>query len=111
FTWTKADAKRLRELRELIAMIPKNASVAATEMEAPHVSQRENCYTIRFFTYDAEYLLVSLDEVSWGTSRSNMEAALNTGRYGFVTSRGRFGLWSKKAGHSKDAEGHKLLGW
>jgi uncharacterized membrane protein len=114
FSWTKADAKRLRELRQLIAMIPPDASVAATEMEAPHVSGRENCYTIRFFTFDADYLLANLDEVSWGTSRSNMQAAINTGKYGFVASRGRFGLWKrmpeKQRNPEKDAEGLKLLG-
>jgi uncharacterized membrane protein len=110
FSWTKADAKRLAQLRELIAMIPKDASVAATEMEAPHVTGRENCYTIRFFTYDADYLLANLDEVSWGTSLTNMRAAIQTKRYGFVASRGRFGLWSRKASHKRDEEGLKLLG-
>jgi hypothetical protein len=79
-------------------------------MEAPHVSNRENCYTVRFFTFDADYLLVNLDEVSWGTSRTNMQAAIATGKYGFVTSRGRFALWSRKAKHTKNAEGLKLLG-
>jgi uncharacterized membrane protein len=110
FAWSKGDAKRLSQLRELIAMIPPDASVAATEMEAPHLSNRENCYTVRFFTFDAEYLLANLDEVSWGTSRTNMQAAINSKKYGFVTSRGRFALWSKKASHKKDEEGLKLLG-
>lgn len=114
FSWTKADAKRLKELRQLIAMIPRDASVAATEMEAPHLSGRENCYTIRFFTLDAEYLLANLDEVSWGTSRSNMQAAILSNKYGFVASRGRFGLWKrmpeKRRNPKKDEEGLRLLG-
>ncbi len=110
FAWSKSDAKRLAQLRELIAMIPPDASVAATEMEAPHVSGREDCYTIRFFTYDADYLLANLDEVSWGSSRTNMLSAIQTKKYGFIASRGRFGLWGKKVGHKKDEEGNKLLG-
>jgi hypothetical protein len=79
-------------------------------MEAPHVSGREDCYTIRFFTFDAEYLLANLDEVSWGTSRSNMQAAINTKKYGFIASRGRFGLWGRGHSHKKDEDGLKLLG-
>jgi uncharacterized membrane protein len=110
FAWTKGDAKRLAQLRELIEMIPPDASVAATEMEAPHVSAREDCYTIRFFTFDADYLLANLDEVSWGTSRTNMQAAINTKKYGFIASRGRFGLWGRGHSHKKDEEGLKLLG-
>jgi uncharacterized membrane protein len=110
FSWSKGDAKRLAQLRELIAMIPPDASVAATEMEAPHVSGRENCYTIRFFTFNADYLLANLDEVSWGSSRTNMLAAIETKKYGFIASRGRFGLWGRKYSHKKDEEGNKLLG-
>jgi uncharacterized membrane protein len=110
FSWTKADAKRLRELRELIKMIPPDASVAATEMKAPHVSAREDCYTFRFFTFDADYLLVSLDEVAWGPSRTNMQAALATGKYGFMASRGRFALWGRNKKKTKNEEGLKLLG-
>jgi uncharacterized membrane protein len=114
FAWTKADAKRLRDLRHLIGMIPPDASVAATEMEAPHVSGRENCYTIRFFILDADYLLANLEEVSWGPSRSNMQAAIRSGKYGFVASRGGFGLWKrmpeKRRSPKKDEEGLRLLG-
>lgn len=109
FTRTEADKARLQNLKELIAMIPPRASVAATEMEAPHVSNRPDCFTMRFGADRADYLLVNLDEVSWGDSRSNMLAAINTGKYGFVAKRGRFALWSTKAGPEKDEEGAQLL--
>lgn len=109
FTRTDADKARLKNLNELIAMIPPRASVAATEMEASHVSNRPDCFTMRFGADRADYLLVNLDEVSWGDSRTNMLAAINTGRYGFVATRGRFALWSTKAGPEKDEEGAQLL--
>ena len=48
-----------KQLHQLIKMIPKNASVAATEYEAPHVSNREDCFTLRFFYENADYLLIN----------------------------------------------------
>jgi len=110
FELTQQDRKRHKQLYELIAMIPPKASVAATEWEASHVSSRPECYTMRFFTYNAEYLLVNLDEASWGTSRANLLAALGTRKYGFIASRGRFALWGRGAKHDKDAEGARLIG-
>jgi uncharacterized membrane protein len=110
FELTPQDQKRYKELHQLIDMIPKKASVAATEWEASHVSNRANCFTMRFATWDADYLLVNLDEGSWGTSRTNLLAALSGGKYGFVASRGRFALWGKKRKHDRDAEGAALLG-
>jgi uncharacterized membrane protein len=110
FELTSADKKRYKQLHELIDMIPEHASVCATEWEASHVSNRENAFTMRFATWDADYLLANLDEASWGTSRTNLLAALATGKYGFVGSRGRFALWGKKRSHRKDADGAALLG-
>jgi uncharacterized membrane protein len=110
FVLTDTDKRNYADLNSLIALIPKNASVAATEHEAPHVSARENCYTMRMDAYDAEYLLVSLAEARGGSSLRNMEKALRTGHYGFVSQKGNFALWSKAAPHDKDAGGAKLLG-
>jgi hypothetical protein len=47
--------------------------------------------------------------VSWGDSRTNMLSAVNSGKYGFVASRGRFGLWKRGGAPDKDAEGAQLL--
>ena len=110
FELTSQDKKRYKQLHELIDMIPRKASVCATEWEASHVSNRENAFTMRFSTWDADYLLANLDEASWGPSRTNLLASLAGGKYGFVASRGRFALWGKKRKHDRDAEGAKLLG-
>ncbi len=110
FQRSEADKLHYNQLYELIRMIPPRASVMVTEMEAPHLSNRPDCFTMRFGNGDPDYLLANLNEVSWGDSRTHMLKAVNSGKYGFVTSRGRFGLWSKKAGHEKDVEGRKLLG-
>ncbi len=110
FERTAAEKVRYNQLYELIHMVPPQASIMVTEMEAAHLSNRPDCFTMRFGNGDPDYLLANLDEVSWGDSRTNMLKAINTGKYGFVAARGRFGLWSKKTGHEKDAEGRKLLG-
>jgi uncharacterized membrane protein len=110
FELTAQDKKRYKQLYELIEKIPPRASVCATEWEASHISNRPNAFTMRFSTWDADYLLANLDEASWGTSRTNLLSALSTGKYGFIASRGRFALWGKGKKHDKDAEGAKLLG-
>jgi uncharacterized membrane protein len=110
FERTADDKKRYKELYDLIKKIPPRASVCATEWEASHISNRPNAFTMRFSTWDADYLLANLDEASWGPSRTNLLAALSSGKYGFVASRGRFALWGKGRKHDRDEEGAKLLG-
>src|SRR6185295_3347410 len=41
FGWTATDRRRWQDLKELLAMIPPDASVAATEQETAHVSTRK----------------------------------------------------------------------
>ncbi len=63
------------------------------------------------FNYDnADYLLLNLDETSFGESRNQAVRAISSGQYGFVASRGRFGLWKRGGSPEKDAEGERLLG-
>jgi len=109
FVMTDDDRQNLRDLYELIAMIPANASVAATETEAPHVSNREDCFTMRFGYQDADYLLVNTDEARRGKSNEHMKAALETGEYGFIAHKGRFALWGKGHPHDEDSKGARLI--
>lgn len=110
FVMTDADRQNLRDLYELIALIPKEASVAATETEAPHVSNREDCFTMRFDYDDADYLLVRLDEARRGRSHEQMKKALATGEYGFIAHKGKFALWGKGHPHDRDKDGARLIG-
>src|SRR5262249_53885647 len=110
FSWNSYYQKRIDDLYALIAMIPKGASVAAAETEAPHVSNREDCFTMRATVDDPDYLLANVNEVlGSGEARDKMLAALRTGAYGFMGSRGDFVLWGKNNPHDKDAEGKVLL--
>jgi uncharacterized membrane protein len=110
FRSSPEDKRNLNDLYALIALIPKTASVAATEHEAPHVSNREDCFTMRFGYDDADYLLVATAEARGGRSREEMEKALKTGQYGFVKAIGGFALWGKGRPHDRDAEGASVLG-
>lgn len=110
YSRTPEEKKRYEDLMDLVHMIPKNASVAATEMEAPHVSNREDCFTLRFFYEDADYLLINLDEVRGNPTKDIVAGALETGRYGYVTSKGRVALWKRDGAQDKNADGLHELG-
>jgi uncharacterized membrane protein len=110
FEWSPYYQKRLDDLYALIAMIPKDASVVATESEAPHVSNRRNCFTMRIGWDNADYLLANIGEVAGDGSRDQMLAAIRTGAYGFMEVKGDFVLWGKNQPHDKDPQGKALLG-
>lgn len=109
FALSDADRQNHRDLYDLIAMIPKSASVAASETEAPHVSNRADCFTLRFGHEDADYLLVNVDAARGGSEHGPMVTALATGKYGFVARRGRFALWGKDRPHDHDDEGRRIV--
>ena len=87
FKMSPADHRRYAELRELLAMIPPNASVAATEQETAHVSTRRTIYPLRWPPGPVDYLLIGRSHIG-DLSRSSLNAALaNPGEYGLLASR------------------------
>ena len=63
FKMSPDDHRRYRELKELLAMIPPSASVAATEQETAHVSTRKVVYPLRWPPGPVDYLLVGRSHV------------------------------------------------
>jgi hypothetical protein len=110
FEISKEDRRRHRDLYELIKLIPRSASVAATEMEAPHVSNRRFCFTLRFTYEDADYLLMNLDEARSGSTNQILKTAIATGKYGYVTRRGNYALWKRGGDQARNAQGKQILG-
>jgi uncharacterized membrane protein len=111
FEWTERDAEELAAFRRLAALVPPDASIVATETEAPHLGNRRNCFTMRTGYFDAEYMLVKSAEIEADRlGRAYFKLALDTGQYGFVKADGPFTLW--KRGHPTDdnEEGERLLG-
>lgn len=110
FERTDADRAKYADLMELVRMIPKHASVAATETEAPHVSNREDCFTMRFGHDNADFLLLSIAEAKGGTTRKHFKQAVDSGDYGFVRQSGAFMLWQRGAPKDENAKGLALIG-
>ena len=52
-----SDWQKLRDIAALAARIPREASVAAGELEHPHLSTRLNCYSLRLGHHNADYVL------------------------------------------------------
>ena len=79
-------------------------------MEAPHVSNRRFCFTLRFTYEDADYLLMNLDEARSGSTNTILKGAIATGKYGYVTRRGNFALWKRGGDQSRNDQGKQIIG-
>jgi hypothetical protein len=84
FELSEAERIRHENLQTLIAMIPKDASVAATEKLGPHVSSRVHMYTMRKGPQNAEYVLASSREMKLSRTRPKLLEALRNNQYGVV---------------------------
>jgi uncharacterized membrane protein len=93
FHVTEAERNRYRDLREIIAMIPPEASVAATDPENPHISNRLTAYAFRTGADDADYLLIR--RFGRGDTRRKAQAAIDQNPYGLLAKVGDFYLFKK----------------
>jgi uncharacterized membrane protein len=82
-------------LRRIIAKIPPQASVAATDMEVPHVSNRFSVFTLRSHHGDADYLLVNKSAVT-SEARTLLKDALAHNDYGLVADDAPFYLFKRE---------------
>jgi uncharacterized membrane protein len=98
FGRTPEGDKRHHDLYALIAQIPPEASVVATERVVPHVSNRSDAFGLRTGPHDAQYMLVGFplrgDEVK------PIDDLLRPGVFGIVEIRGDFALAER--GHSTE---------
>jgi uncharacterized membrane protein len=94
YKMTQVEKETYAQLRRVVAKIPPQASVAATEMEVPHVSNRFSIYTLGSFHGDADYLLANRAAVSQG-HRNVMKDAIARHDYGLVTNVGPFYLFKR----------------
>jgi uncharacterized membrane protein len=81
------DRARYRAMLELVAKIPPDASVAATENLGPHVSSRKFIYTMRGGPYGARYILASSRELGLGQTKGEVAKVLKSKKYGVVARR------------------------
>jgi uncharacterized membrane protein len=76
---TAAERQKARDLRELAAMVPKNAALAVSEQEHPHVSARSKCFDLRDGYDGAEYILYAENTGGFGSDAAGR--ALSSGEY------------------------------
>ena len=96
FSMTPSEKLQYAGLKELVAMIPKGASVAATETEVPQVSARLVQYTMRApLTSPVDYISLSRSRLD---NREIARAALADPGYGLLAQR-RDELYLFKHGH------------
>ncbi len=96
FEPTPEKKERYRNLRALADMIPPDASVAATELEIPHVSTRLDAYTLKVSAGEADYLLINRNHLDDDARRRVREAFVGSD-YGLVARKNEFFLL--KRGH------------
>jgi uncharacterized membrane protein len=97
FDWSATEAQRYDQLMSLAALIPKDASVAATETIGPHVSSRVKMFTMRQGPHNADYILASSKELKLSHTRPTLKAAIESGQYGVIKRVAEFALFKRGA--------------
>jgi uncharacterized membrane protein len=85
---TPAERQRLRDLRELADMVPKTAILAVSDREAPHVSNRYECWSLSVGFEGADYVLYP----TVGAIAPDTEMGIAAERAGYVRVAERPGL-------------------
>jgi uncharacterized membrane protein len=111
FGTTPDDLARRADRKALVVQIPKDAKVAASERELPHMANRRWAYTLRSGIFDAEYVLVS-HGLPWsrGDDLVPVEQVLRDGSFGLIETRGNFSLLKRGFSTEKNVELLRKLG-
>ncbi len=109
FSYTAGERRRYHELEEIRKLIPKDASVAASENVGPHVSSRLHMYSLRQGPHNAEYILISWKELNLDNTKPRFTKAVKSGKYGVVKRLGEFALLKK--GYSTKGNAKLLKDW
>jgi uncharacterized membrane protein len=89
---TEAERTKEADLLALDAMVPRDAWLAVTEQELPHVSARLNCLTLKNGLGQAEYIL----SADGAFTSETADAAERSGRYAVIARRGVVKLLKRK---------------
>lgn len=84
FSFTEDEWDRYQELLEITSIIPKDASVAATEKCGPHLSSRLDMFTMRQGPQTADWIVASSRELKLSKTRPTLREALVSGTFGVV---------------------------
>ena len=95
FEMSQDERELYQGLKELSAMIPDDAPVAATEQETPHISARSNAYALRTTHGHADYLLVHQHHLGLPHSHFQLQDAIFKHPYGLLAQRKQLFLFKK----------------
>lgn len=101
FAISEAEQKRIEQFREIVKEIPKNASLAVTEAEGPHLSTRLVMFSLKYsLGHDPEYLLVANPGIRG--EAVHVREALESGNYGVIATKGPYTLVKRGAPTKKN---------
>jgi uncharacterized membrane protein len=85
FVMSDEEIARYETMKQMTALIPQSASVAASENEVPHVSARMNAYTIKDGgAPDADFILVNQNQMGAGGTRNAVTQMMARADYGIL---------------------------
>ena len=93
FHVTEAERARYQDLQEIVAMIPPDATVAATDPETPHITNRISAYPFRIGSVDTEYLLIR--RLARSSERKHAQRTVDEYPYGLLANVGDFYLFKR----------------
>jgi len=106
---TTADDRMHREARgEIVALLPRDAAVAASETVVPHVSNRSRAYTLRNGIHDAEYILVALYE-NVAREQLRLKLPLRRGEFGVIEVNRDFALLGRGASTERNPQLYRRI--
>jgi uncharacterized membrane protein len=91
---SQVDVERRRYLHELAALVPPDVSLAVTDRELPHLSNRTECYCLTDGYEGSDYILHIPN--AGGRDGEQAAAALASGKYEEVATRPGFSLLKRK---------------
>jgi hypothetical protein len=110
FGFSEEERKTLAEVRRLVAAIPVEASVAATERVGAHLSSRVLFYTLRRGSHGAEYVVANRKGLRLDRTAQSVKEVLTSGKYGLLGWYGEFALLRRGAPTTQNAEVLKAFG-
>ncbi len=109
FNVSENEKQRYQRLLDLIQVIPKDASVAATEKVGPHLSSRRVLHTMRSGPRGTDWIVASSRELKLSKTKPSLKAVLESGEYGVVRRSGDFALF--KRGYKTDDNAKLMSDW
>jgi uncharacterized membrane protein len=104
FGWDKEGEQRYHAIEALKAILPPNASVAASAFTVTQISARHNGYSLSISLYDAEWIIAPTNRGEYvGDERSRTIQALRSGQFGVVAVQKPFFLAKRGYATSQNA--------